>query len=77
MPFLFWHFSPGDKIENRSAQFLAVRDAPQFSIRQFGPAFQQGNKNLIPVLSRCRFDRHVTGLILFMNFERLAKYHFG
>ena len=23
-PFLLWHFSPGDKIENRSAQFLAV-----------------------------------------------------
>jgi hypothetical protein len=25
MPFLLWHFSPGDKIENCSAQFLAVR----------------------------------------------------
>ena len=24
MPFLLWHFSPGDKTENRSAQFLAV-----------------------------------------------------
>ena len=24
MPFLLWHFSPGDKIENCSAQFLAV-----------------------------------------------------
>jgi len=24
-PFLLWHFSPGDKIENCSAQFLAVR----------------------------------------------------
>src|SRR6478672_3842227 len=23
-PFLLWHFSPGDKIENCSAQFLAV-----------------------------------------------------
>src|SRR3954447_6407391 len=23
-PFLFWHFSPGDKIENCPAQFLAV-----------------------------------------------------
>jgi len=24
MPFLLWHFSPGDKTENCSAQFLAV-----------------------------------------------------
>jgi len=24
MPFLLWHFSPGDKIENCPAQFLAV-----------------------------------------------------
>jgi hypothetical protein len=24
MSFLLWHFSPGDKIENRPAQFLAV-----------------------------------------------------
>jgi len=24
MPFLLWHFSPGDKIENSAAQFLAV-----------------------------------------------------
>jgi hypothetical protein len=24
-PFLLWHFSPGDKIENCSAQFLAVQ----------------------------------------------------
>jgi len=23
-PFLLWHFSPGDKIENCAAQFLAV-----------------------------------------------------
>jgi hypothetical protein len=23
-PFSLWHFSPGDKIENCSAQFLAV-----------------------------------------------------
>jgi hypothetical protein len=25
MPFLLWHFSPGDKIENCSAQFLGLQ----------------------------------------------------
>ena len=41
------------------------------------PAFQQRDKNLIPVVPRCGFDRHVIGLILLMDFERLAKSHFG
>ena len=26
---------------------------------------------------RCRFNGHVVGLVLLMNFERLAKRHFG
>ena len=50
---------------------------PDFPIPQARPAFQQGNKNLIPVVSRCRFDRHVIGLILLMSFERFAKSYFG
>jgi hypothetical protein len=35
------------------------------------------DKNLIPVVPRCRFNRHVVGLSLLMNFERLVKRHFG
>ena len=38
MPFLLSHFSPGDKIENCSAQFLAVCWMSASSVRFIAPA---------------------------------------
>ena len=61
-----------------SRPFVAVcfRDAPQFPICQSRPAFHQRDKNLSPVMPRTRLDRHVIGLVLLVNFERLAESHF-
>ena len=69
----------GRNLTKRTRPLLTIRFGytPDFPIPQARPAFQQGNKNLIPVVSRCRFDRHVIGLILLMSFERFAKSYFG
>ncbi len=58
--------------------FLAVgfRDAPKFAVCQSRPAFEQRDKDLIPIVPRARFDRHVISLVLLMDFERLAESHF-
>ena len=52
MPFLLWHFSPGNKIENCSAQFLAVCWIVRVEFKVHRP--QQADKNLVPVAPRCR-----------------------
>ena len=46
----------GRNLAKRARPLLTIRfgDAPDFPIRQARPAFQQGNKNLIPVVPRCR-----------------------
>jgi hypothetical protein len=66
-------------LTKRTRPLFTIRfgDAPNFSIRQALPAFQESGKNLISIVPRCRFNRHIIGLILLMDFERLAKGHFG
>ena len=48
-PFLLWHFSPGDKIENCPAQFLAVCWIVhvEFKIHRFRDGFSVSNALLL------------------------------
>src|SRR6266576_5836491 len=56
---------------------IRARDPPHFTRFQAVPAIQKRQKNLIPIMSRARFGRHVIGLVLLMNFERFAKRNFS
>ena len=49
MPFLLWHFTPGDKIENCSAQFLSVRWTVrvQFEVHRLRHGFSVSNALLL------------------------------
>ena len=49
MPFLLWHFSPGDEIENCPAQFLAICwivDV-EFKLHRLGDGFSLSNALLL------------------------------
>jgi len=48
-PFLHWHFSPGDKIENCPAQFLAVRwiVRVEFKVHRLRDGFSVSNALLL------------------------------
>ena len=50
-PFLLWHFSPGDKIENCSAQFLAVCWIAhvEFKVRRLRDRFSVRNALLLEI----------------------------
>ena len=61
----------------RNLRAIPFRDPSNFPIRQLRPAFEQSREYLSPIMPRPRFDRHVIGLILLMNFECLGKNHFG
>jgi hypothetical protein len=52
MRFLLSHFPTGDKIENCSAQFLAVCWIVRVEFKVHRP--QQGDTNLVSVVPRCR-----------------------
>ena len=56
---------------------ICFGDATDFPIRQARPAFQQRDKYLTPIMPRRRFNRHVVGMVLLMDFECLAKSRFG
>src|SRR5436190_14340168 len=58
----------------RNCSYVFIARA-QRSIRQAWPAFQQGDKNLIPVVPRWRLNRDVVGLVLLIDFARLANSH--
>jgi hypothetical protein len=59
MPFLLWHFSPGDKTENCSAQFLAVcwTVRVKFKVHRIRDGFSVSNA-LLPDQSFLAFIGH-------------------
>ena len=77
--------APSEPVQSSRAALVQCR-ARAASVRKFSlpargrpyqarPTFQLGDKNLIPVVPGCEFNRPVVRLVLLMNFERLAKSH--